>query len=141
MPCLLLASLSFYAWVKYLQKSSKTHKHIIEFHNLTVDESFGQKKISNIDTCHFKHHDSCRPVCLQISPQSRKYICPVRTMVTYLEVRGNLQGPLLIFDGLTPIRQSFYTSELKNVISFIGLDCKNYKSQFLARGSFLCISV
>lgn len=48
MPCLLLASLSFYAWVKYLQKSSKTHKNIIEFHNLTVDESFGQKKFQTL---------------------------------------------------------------------------------------------
>lgn len=90
----------------------------------------------------FKHHGSCRPVCLQISPQSSNHKCPVRAMVRYLEVRGNSQGPLFTFDGLSPIHQSFYISQLKNVISFVGLDCKNYKSHSFRIGAasyaFLC---
>lgn len=53
----------------------------------------------------------------------------------YLEVRRNSHGPLFTFDGLSPIPQSFYTSQLKNVISFVGLDCKNYKSHSFRIGA------
>lgn len=123
-------TLSFFAILRIEEisaKYSKTHKNIIQFHNHTVDESFGQKKSLTLTLRRFKHHDSCRPLCLQISPQSSKHICPVRAVVRYLEVRGNSEGPLFTFDGLSLIRQSFYTSELVNVILFVGLDCKNYK--------------
>lgn len=128
---------SFFAFLRIGEisaKSSKTHKNIIQFHNLTVDESLVQKTSLTLTLLHFKHHDSCRPVCLQISPQSSKQICPV-SMVRYLEVRGNSQGPLFTFDGLSPIHQSFYTSQLKNVISFVDLDFKNYKSHSVQIGA------
>lgn len=65
-------TLSFFAFLRIGEisaKSSKTHKNIIQFNKLTVDESFGQKKSLTLTLRHFKHHDSCRPVCLQISPQ------------------------------------------------------------------------
>lgn len=91
-------TLSFFAFLRIEEisaKFSKTHKNINQFHNHTVDESFGQKRSLTLTLRHFKHHDSCRPVCLQISPQSSKHICPVRAVVRYLEVRGNSQGPLL----------------------------------------------
>lgn len=54
----------------------------------------------------------------------------------YGEISGrNSQGPLFTFDGLSPIPQSFYTSQLKNVISLVGWDCKNYKSHSFRIGS------
>lgn len=66
-------TLSFFAFLcieEISAKFSKTHKNINQCHNHTVDESFGQKTSLTLTLCHFKHHDSCRPVCLQISPQS-----------------------------------------------------------------------
>lgn len=137
-------TLGFFAFLRIGEisaKSSKTHKNIFQFHNLTVDESFGQKKSLTLTLRHFKHHDSCRPVCLQISPQSSKHICPLRALVRYLKVRGNSQGPLFTFDGLSPIRQSFsYIRTQKcHFICWFGLQ-KLQIAQFSDRGSFLCIS-
>lgn len=84
---------------------------------------------------HFKHNDSCRPVSLQIDNQNCKSICPVRAMVKYIKAHGFACGPLLTFDGCNPISQTYYTSELKNVLVYCGLDSKLYKSHSFRIGA------
>jgi hypothetical protein len=55
----------------------------------------------------------------------------------YLKVRGYMNGPLFTFDG-SPISQSFYTKELHNALSFIGLDINQYKPHRFRIGAARC---
>lgn len=96
---------------------------------------FGQKNSLILTPRNLKHHDSCIPVFLQISPQSSKHICPVTAMMRYLEVRGNSQGPLLHLMDYHQFGIFFFTSELKHVTSFVYMDCKNYKSHSFRIGA------
>lgn len=84
---------------------------------------------------HFKHNDTGRPVCLQISAKKCKTICPVKFLAKYLKVRGLTQGPLFAFNVCTPITQVFYIGALKNALSFIGLNPKQYKSHSFRIGA------
>lgn len=139
-------TLSFFAFLRIGEISAKfpeTHNTIIQFYNLTVDESFGQKKSLTLTLSHFKHHDSCRPVCLQISPQSSKHIRPVRAMVRYLEVRGSKTHKTL-FLHLMDYHKFFslfiHQNSKYHFICWFGLQ-KLPIAQFSDRVSFLCISV
>jgi hypothetical protein len=131
-------TLSFFAFLRIGEitaKSSKaSQKNLLQLHNISFEpQRKGSLLILTLH--HFKHHDSCRPVCLQISPQNDRSICPVRSMSKYLKIRGNSNGPLFTMGSSLPVTSSFYSSELQNAISFIGLDCRRYKSHSFRIGA------
>lgn len=73
-------TLSFYAFLRVGEITGKypsNIKNVIQMENLTLDEPLKDMKYMTLTLRHFKHNDSCRPVCLQISTQKCKYICPV----------------------------------------------------------------
>jgi hypothetical protein len=117
-------TLSFFAFLRIGEITSKSsnasQKNLLQLHNIDF-ELVGQRKNLTLTLHHFKHHDSCRPVCLQISPQDDRVICPVRAMSRYLKVRGDTSGPLFTIGGSLPVTQSFYSSELRNAIYWPGL--------------------
>lgn len=126
--CLLSVSMPFLRVGEISAKSPSNIKNVIQMENLTLDEPLKNVKYMPFTLRHFNHNDSCRPVCLQIATQKCKSICPVRAMVKYLKARCLGCGPLFTFDECNPISQTYFISELKNAILYIGLDPKLYKS-------------
>ncbi|XP_061178924.1 uncharacterized protein LOC133187541 [Saccostrea echinata] len=118
--------------VKSLKNSSR---NLVHLKNLSFDPVRGRPKSMTLTLRHFKHHDSGRPVSLQIAAQTCKNICPVKAMQKYLSVRSKCQGPLFSFDGQKPINQAYFTNELKNALSFVGLDTTKYKSHSFRIGA------
>ncbi|XP_078322501.1 uncharacterized protein LOC111113080 isoform X1 [Crassostrea virginica] len=138
--CLLKAmfTLSFFAFLRVGEVSAKCRsnvKNVIRMENLVLDEPLKNAKYMTLTLRHFKHNDSCRPVCLHIALQKCKSICPVRAMIKYIKARGSGSGPLFTFDGYSPITQSYFTSELKNTLCYVGLDPKLYKSHSFRIGA------
>jgi hypothetical protein len=124
-------TLCFFAFLRVGEisaKSFQSQKNVILLENLTISEPIKVAQYITLTLRHFKHNNSSRPVCLQIALQKCASICPVRAMIKYLKSRGSKNGPLFTFDGSTPVSQSFFTSELRNAICYVGLDPKLYKS-------------
>ncbi|XP_062572816.1 integrase/recombinase xerD homolog isoform X2 [Saccostrea cucullata] len=131
-------TLSFFAFLRVGEitaKSPRNIKNVIQMENLKLDKPLTNPKYMTLTLRHFKHNASCRPVCLQIATQKCKSICPVRAMVKYIEARGSAQGPLFTFDNCNPISQAYFTSELKNVVLYTGLDPKLYRSHSFRIGA------
>lgn len=123
-------TLSFFAFLRIgeiTKTGTGSTQHIIQFSNITMDTKHKKPKEMVLSLRYFKHHSSRRPVNLKIVCQKCKNICPVSAMKSFRKARGSTPGPLFTFDGVTPITQSYYTSRLKEVVSFIGLDTSMYK--------------
>ncbi|XP_062586591.1 uncharacterized protein LOC134248181 isoform X3 [Saccostrea cucullata] len=132
-------TLCFFAFLRVGEVTVKSQKNsnrnLVLLQNLSIDPVRGGTKSMTLTLRHFKHHDSGRPVSLQIAAQTCKSICPVKAMQKYLSVRSKCQGPLFSFDGQKPISQAYFTNELRNAISFVGLDTTKYKSHSFRIGA------
>ena len=82
----------------------------------------------------FKHSRS--PVSIQIVPfESNPYICPVRSLSSYLRQRGASPGPLFIDIAGTPITRAKFTKSLGTVFKFLSLDTSRYKGHSFRIGA------
>jgi hypothetical protein len=94
-------TINFFAFLRIGEIAAKSTKersnNIIQVENISLESLGNNSKFFTLTLRHFKHHDSCRPVCLQILRQSCKKICPVRHISKYLKSRGSANGPLFLF--------------------------------------------
>ena len=87
---------------------------------------------------HFKNNKSNKPFDIVIHKIGGKF-CPFAIMLDYLNVRGNLSGPLFCFVNQKHVPRNFFTSKLKSCLNFCGLNTKLYLSHSFRIGgaSFL----
>ena len=86
----------------------------------------------------FKNNKTKQPFDIVIHKQGGIY-CPYSIMLDYLKVRGLDAGPLFCFINLRHIPRTFFTTKLKNCLSFCGWNTKLYLSHSFRIGgaSFL----
>ncbi|XP_033760621.1 uncharacterized protein LOC117342549 [Pecten maximus] len=123
-------TLSFFGFLRVGEitiSGKDSTRNIIQYSNVVMDTMHNKPADMVLSLRFFKHHSSHRPVHLKIFCQNCKSICPVAAMKSYLKVRGCTQGPLFTLDGFTPITQTYYSSKLRDAVSFIGLDSSMYK--------------
>ena len=82
----------------------------------------------------FKHNLMRQPLEIVMPRQADPDICPVHAKALYIKVRGYASGPLFCFPNNSPISRSFFTSNLKSLISFIGFSTFLFKSHSLRIG-------
>ena len=88
----------------------------------------------------FKHNHSAQPVQIVLPAQQDPMICPVIQLKAYLKLRGSDEGPLFRYQDGRPISRNFFTSNLKTVLIFRGLQTSLYKSHSFRIGgsSYYC---
>ena len=86
----------------------------------------------------YKNNKSNKPFDIVVHCLKGPY-CPYISMLKYLHVRKYDDGPLFRFKDGAPVTRSFFTSKLKDCISFCGLNPKVFKSHSFRMGgaSFL----
>lgn len=57
----------------------------------------------------------------------KKKICPVNAITKYLTLSNHKAGPLFQFTCGTPVSYAFFSSSLKSLLTFIGLNTQIYK--------------
>ena len=82
----------------------------------------------------FKHNLSRRPLDIVMPAQDDPSVCPVRALAQYINLRGYAPGPLFCFPNGSPVSRSFFTSQLKAAIVYIGFNPAFYKSHSLRIG-------
>ena len=82
----------------------------------------------------FKNNRMNRPFDIIIHKQGGEY-CPYISLIDYLSCRGFSQGPVFRFIDGAPVSRSYFTTKLRNCISFCGLDPKRFKSHSFRIGS------
>ena len=97
--------------------------------HLTILDNCVQVQITN-----FKNNKTSKPFDIVIHKQGGPY-CPFITLLKYLSVRGYDDGPLFRFINGSPVSRFFFTSKLKDCISFSGLNPKLFKSHSFRIGS------
>ena len=67
-------------------------------------------------------------VHISIEAQSNlPQVCPVLAMDDYLKICRPTQGPLFQFRSGSPVTHKFVSTNLANILEFIGLNSKHYK--------------
>ena len=76
---------------------------------------------------HIQHHKHAKsvPVPLEIQSQDTTN-CPVQALLNYIQLRGNMAGPLFLAESKSPISAAQFTAVLCNCVNTIGLDINRY---------------
>ena len=61
--------------------------------------------------------------------------CPVKAVHKYLSTFGHTKGSLFQFRSGSPVTHSYFTSSLKSMLMFMGLDPKFYKDHSFRFGA------
>jgi hypothetical protein len=61
--------------------------------------------------------------------------CPVKAVHNYLSTFGHTKGSLFQFRSGSPVTHSYFTSSLKSMLMFMGLDPKFYKDHSFRFGA------
>ena len=120
----------FFGLMRIGELTQTKHKLVpLHLHQLTL---FQDKAIVRIT--HFKHNHKLKPVDIPLVSNPIADICPLRSLLRYLAVRGNSPGPLFAFPGMVPVPRDFFTSHLQQALSFCGFHPDKYKSHSLRIG-------
>lgn len=84
----------------------------------------------------YKHAKGSRPFCLQVPMQRDSDICPVRSMIDYLNARSVLSSSALFVkaDG-SPISADYFRGHLNNTLKANSLDPTFYKGHSFRIGA------
>ena len=75
----------------------------------------------------FKHNFTKQPHNIPIKQSDKAFSCPVICMKKYLEIRGNVKGPLYLTKSGNPFTRSHFDNLTKRVLAFCGFDSSKYK--------------
>jgi hypothetical protein len=103
-------------------------------HSILLSQVKSYKQYISITIANFKHNLNKQPVEIVLQPQQQIEICPVATLIKYLQIRGNQPGPLFCFPDNSPIPREFFTTKLKACLNFCGLDYSRYKTHSFCIG-------
>lgn len=98
--------------------------NILQFHNIEILQTNSQVSGIRIHSQHHKHAKSV-PAPLEIQSQETTN-CPVQALLNYIQLRGNMAGPLFLAESKSPISAAQFTAVLCNCVNTIGLDIKRY---------------
>jgi hypothetical protein len=104
----------------------------------TSDLSFssdGSKQQATIVLRKFKHHRGGDPVYVKMESYQHIVICPVRSLITYLQCKQSSVGPLFAFIDGCPVPRSWFSTQLDFAVRFCGLNSSRYKTHSFRIGA------
>ena len=81
----------------------------------------------------YKHSGSSSPVDIFIYRE--RPVCPVYFLSEYINIRGQLPGPLICWPDASPISRSFFPTALKETFQFSDLNILHYKTHSFRIGA------
>lgn len=130
-------TLAFYAFLRVGEFTScSAAKHpVLAIHDVLVDQLKPEHGLSILFR-NYKHNTGGRPFSLNVSPQSKTSICPVRNFLNYLQVRPKRSNsPVFIMPDGTPVLTSFFNKHLQISLSVLKLNSNQYKSHSFRIGA------
>lgn len=70
---------------------------------------------------HYKHNDM-QTKSIFIKTNQQNPLCPVNPITKYFTISNHKSGPLFQFPCGTPVSYAFFSSSLKSLLTFIGLN-------------------
>lgn len=104
-----------------------TSPHLIHLKNIQFLPSRSKCTAMSLAFHTFKHSQAQKPFTLRIPAKPKNSLCPVLALINYLAIRPSQPGPLFMFQDLSPIPRSFFSSHLSKSLVWSGLDPKSYK--------------
>lgn len=122
---------AFFGFFRVGEITSNSHGTcLMAIHQL----SFSFKK-ATITLRKFKHNNNGRRFDVVLKNNDETALCPVKALKNYLKLRGQSRGPLFCFPNLDPIGRQYFCKQLKQCLTFAGLDSKCYKSHSFRVGA------
>lgn len=103
--------------------SSNTSSHTLSLDDICIDNSNLSKLTISFKS--FKH--SLEPVSITYKSNGDKH-CPLKYLVNFLSVRGNLPGPLFLLENKRPLTRNYYSTVIKQCISNLNQNPARYNT-------------
>ena len=125
-----LLSFSYFACLRAGEAVvSNSQAHTLHIDNVTLVST----KFMIIKFRSYKHCDQPNTKYI-IRSVPNSVICPVQNMVTYLNYRPDISGPLFVFTDGSPVTRQHYADFVKTGADFIGLNPAEYNTHSVRIG-------
>ena len=101
---------------------SNSSEHTLQLNQVSVIQNTVHIKFLS-----YKHSRKAIPTMV-LQQDEHPSCCPVRTLQSYLQLRGNTPGPLFVNQTLIPIDRHLLSSTLKSCIQLAGLNPDSYNT-------------
>lgn len=126
-------SLAFHAFLRIgeitVRPGQHLNPHLILRDQLVVKDAFMECKFTS-----YKHSQG-QPFLLRITPDPASNNCPIQVMSQYLNIRGDLPGPLFQYPTGGAILRTDFSHRLKTALSFCGLSTAVFKGHSFRIGA------
>ena len=129
-------SLAFHAFLRIGEITTKCASNaatVIQRSNIHFQFSNNVLTGLSLFIRHFKHSD-LQGKTLLIKAKNTT-VCPVLLLKAYLDIAHHTEGPLYQFPDAKPVSYSYFSTQLKNVLSFAGFNPQFYKSHSFRIGA------
>lgn len=130
-----MCAMAFYAFLRIGEITVTTQSRaVLQFNQLTkMFHCNGTIESIQVHFTSFKHHYTGHPISVILSRQP--VICPVDTLMSYLEFRGSFPGPIFRHPDGSPVTRSEFSEWLARAIKACGLDPERYKGHSFRIGA------
>lgn len=132
-----MMSLAFYCFLRIGEmavKSKNDISRVLQFSDINVGYE-NQIPINMTVTIKYYKHSNLQPKTISVARNASNLLCPVTAMLNYLKVVKHKSGPLFQFPCGTPVSYSYFSSSLKSLLEFIGLNPEVYKGHSFRIGA------
>ena len=122
-----MMSLAFYCFLRIGQmvvKSKNDISRVLQFSDINMGYK-NKVPINMTVTIKNYKHSNLQPKSISVDRNANNVLCPVTAMLNYLKVVKHQSGPLFQL----PVSYSYFSSSLKSLLEFIGLNPEACKFQ------------
>ena len=130
-----MCSMAFFAFLRIGEITTTHQSHnvlMLSQVSKLVNES-GATVSMRVAFHNFKHHYNQRPMVVILTRHSDA--CPVQSLLDYLNLRGNAEGPLFVTMGGIPVSRTVFNTQLSRAFKTCGLDPARYKGHSFRIGA------
>ena len=106
-------------------------QNVIKTNDIVLDES---KMTMMIHIRYSKTDQTGKGVWVKLG-KSESDVCPILSMINYLKVRPQVQGPLFCHLNLEPLTRYQFSAVLKKTLSVLNINFKQYKAHSFRIGA------
>ena len=131
-----MCALAFFAFLRIgeLTTSRGDNSNLIKISELDrLLDNQGITRAFQLTLISYKHKSSGPPFVIYIYPEQT--CCPVQSLLTFLSVRGPVQGPLFCWPDGSPITRTFFVDRLNAALQLCNLDPTLYKAHSFRIGA------
>lgn len=132
-----MMSLAFYCFLRVGEmalKSGSEKGKVLQVQDVVVNYESKRATGMTVKITHYKHSDM-QTKSIFIKTNQQNPLCPVNAITKYLTLSNHKAGPLFQFTCGTPVSYAFFSSSLKSLLTFIGLNTQIYKGHSFRIGA------